>query len=259
MAESRRIIIDAGHGGQEPGAIYEGRQEKNDTLRLALAVGNILADHGVDVVYTRVTDIYQTPMEKAGIANRSGADYFLSIHRNAMPVPGSASGVETLVYENQGVPALMAENINRQLEQAGFKNLGVNERPGLIVLRRTQMPAVLVEAGFLDNRNDNRFFDQNFGAIANAIAQGVLETMEAEEKGPEYYQVQLASYKEREYAQNLLRQLEQQGFPAFLVADDGLYKVRVGAYLNLDNAARMEQTLRSYGYNTYLVKEAARE
>lgn len=231
MAESRRIIIDAGHGGQEPGAIYEGRQEKNDTLRLALAVGNILADHGVDVVYTRVTDIYQTPMEKAGIANRSGADYFLSIHRNAMPVPGSASGVETLVYENQGLPALMAENINRQLEQAGF----------------------------LDNRNDNRFFDQNFGAIANAIAQGVLETMEAEEKGPEYYQVQLASYKEREYAQNLLRQLEQQGFPAFLVADDGLYKVRVGAYLNLDNAARMEQTLRSYGYNTYLVKEAARE
>ena len=64
MAESRRIIIDAGHGGQEPGAIYEGRQEKNDTLRLALAVGNILADHGVDVVYTRVTDIYQTDRKR---------------------------------------------------------------------------------------------------------------------------------------------------------------------------------------------------
>lgn len=259
MAESRRIIIDAGHGGQEPGAIYDGRLEKNDTLRLALAVGNILAENGVDVGYTRVTDIYQTPMEKAGIANRSGADYFLSIHRNAMPVPGSASGVETLVYENQGVPAVMAGNINQELARAGFQNLGISERPGLIVLRRTQMPAVLVEAGFLDNPNDNRFFDQNFDAIANAIAQGVLKTMEEEEKGPEYYQVQVASYRERQNADDLLRQLQEQGFPAFLLADDGIYKVRVGAYLNLDNAARMEQTLRSYGYNTYLVKEAARE
>ena len=259
MAESRRIIIDAGHGGQEPGAIYNGRQEKNDTLRLALAVGNILAENGVDVVYTRVTDIYQTPMEKAGIANRSGADYFLSIHRNAMPVPGSASGVETLVYEKQGVPAMMAENINQELARAGFRNLGISERPGLIVLRRTQMPAVLVEAGFLDNPNDNRFFDQNFNTIANAIAQGVLRTIEAEERGPEYYQVQVASYREREYADDLLRQLQEQGFPAFLVADDGIFKVRVGAYLNLDNAARMEQTLRSYGYNTYVVREAARE
>lgn len=259
MAESRRIIIDAGHGGQEPGAIYNGRLEKNDTLRLALAVGNILAENGVDVAYTRVTDIYQTPMEKAGIANRSGADYFLSIHRNAMPVPGSASGVETLVYENQGVPAVMAGNINQELARAGFQNLGISERPGLIVLRRTQMPAVLVEAGFLDNPDDNRFFDQNFNAIANAIAQGILKTMEEEEKGPEYYQVQVASYRERGNADDLLRQLQEQGFPAFLVADDGVYKVRVGAYLNLDNAARMEQTLRSYGYNTYLVKEAARE
>ncbi|MCI8576816.1 MAG: N-acetylmuramoyl-L-alanine amidase [Lachnospiraceae bacterium] len=259
MAESRRIIIDAGHGGQEPGAVYNGRQEKNDTLRLALAVGEILAGEGVDVLYTRVTDIYQTPMEKAGIANRSGADYFLSIHRNAMPVPGSATGIESLVYENQGVPAVMAQNINQELEKAGFRNLGIQERPGLIVLRRTEMPAVLVEAGFLDNPNDNRFFDQNFTAIANAIAQGVLETIREEEKGPEYYQIQVASYKERGYADDLLRQLEGQGFPAFIIADDGLYKVRVGAFLDLDNAARMEQTLRAYGYNTYIVKEAARE
>ena len=149
MAETMKVIIDAGHGGADPGATYYGRQEKIDNLKLALAVGAILSRQGVDVVYTRVNDTYNTPFEKAQMGNHSGADYFISIHRNAMPVPGTASGVETLVYENSGVPALLAQNINSALSDTGFTNLGINERPGLVVLRRTEMPAVLVEAGFI--------------------------------------------------------------------------------------------------------------
>jgi len=221
-------------------------------------VGQILNGDGVDVLYTRVTDIYQTPFEKAQIANNADADYFVSIHRNAMPTPGTASGVESLVYENKGVPALLAQNINRELEGAGFQNLGVTERPGLIVLRRTEMPAVLVEAGFLDNEADNQFFDMNFGRIAQAIADGILETVREEERGPEYYQVQVGAFPDRESAERLLRQLRAQDFPAFLVADGGSYKVRVGAFLSLDHAARMEQRLRSYGYSTYMVREKER-
>ena len=111
MAETRSIIIDAGHGGAEPGALFQGRREKDDNLRLALAVGEILGRNGLDVMYTRMTDIYQTPLEKAQIANRSGADYFLSIHRNAMPVPGTASGVQSLVYENEGMLRRSAGNL----------------------------------------------------------------------------------------------------------------------------------------------------
>lgn len=255
MADTKKIIIDAGHGGVEPGATYQGRQEKNDTLRLALAVGQILSRAGMDVVYTRVNDVYQTPFEKALIANNSGADYFLSIHRNAMPVPGTASGSETLVYENSGVPAMLAANINEQMERAGFNNLGTIERPGLIVLRRTQMPAVLVEAGFIDNEADNMFFDQNFERIAQAIANGVLETVREEEAQPYYYQVQVGAFQNQEYAERLLNQLLEQGFPAFIVVDDGLFKVRVGAFLDLDNAAWMERTLRGMGYPTVIVRE----
>lgn len=258
MAESRKVIIDAGHGGVEPGATYYGRQEKNDTLNLALAVGNILSREGVDVTYTRVDDTYDTPFEKATIANQSGADYFVSIHRNAMPTPNTASGVETLVYENTGVPALMATNINAALQKVGFTNLGVVERPGLVVLRRTQMPAVLVEAGFIDNEADNRFFDQNFQAIAEAIAQGILLTIEQEETAaPEYYQVQTGSYRNKELANQQLIQSKSQGFPAFMIYEDGYYKVRVGAFLNLDYAVQMEKTLRQYGYNTLIVRETA--
>ena len=71
-----KIVIDAGHGGRDPGAVWDGRQEKDDSLALALAVGEKLADQGVDVVYTRTEDIYQTPFEKAQISNRENPEFF---------------------------------------------------------------------------------------------------------------------------------------------------------------------------------------
>lgn len=55
------IVIDAGHGGSDPGAVNKGRQEKDDDLRLAMAVGDILSQNGVNVTYTRTADVYQTP------------------------------------------------------------------------------------------------------------------------------------------------------------------------------------------------------
>ena len=145
-----KVILDAGHGGPEPGAVYEGRNEKDDTLRLALAVGEILERNGVDVAFTRTEDVYDTPFEKAQIANREGGDFLISIHRNSSPEANQYSGVETLVYDKSGKKVELAENINEALSQVGFRNLGVKERPGLVVLRRSQMPAVLVEAGFLN-------------------------------------------------------------------------------------------------------------
>lgn len=249
-------MIDAGHGGEDPGAVFEGRREKDDALRLALAVGEILEDNGVDVMYTRVTDVYDTPQEKAEIANRSEADYLVSIHRNAMPVPGTASGIMSLVYENGGTAGRLGANINRELAQTGFADLGVVERPGLIILRRSGMPAVLVEAGFIDNPEDNALFDRQFQEVAEAIAGGILETIREEnEIRPEYYQVQVGAYRERAMAEEIARELSEQGYPAFYVSQDGYYKVRVGAFLNLDNAARMEMRLRQEGWPVMMVQE----
>lgn len=249
-------MIDAGHGGEDPGAVFEGRREKDDALRLALAVGEILEDNGVDVMYTRVTDVYDTPQEKAEIANRSEADYLVSIHRNAMPVPGTASGIMSLVYENGGTVGRLGANINRELAQTGFADLGVVERPGLIILRRSGMPAVLVEAGFIDNPEDNALFDRQFQEMAEAIASGILETIREEnEIRPEYYQVQVGAYRERAMAEEIARELSEQGYPAFYVSQNGYYKVRVGAFLNLDNAARMEMRLRQEGWPVMMVQE----
>ena len=68
----------------------------------------------------------------------------------------------------------MAGNINRQLEDIGFVNQGVNERTNLAVLRQTNMPAVLVEVGFINTDRDNMLFDSRFNEIAQAIADGIL-------------------------------------------------------------------------------------
>ena len=253
------IVIDAGHGGADPGAVFEGRQEKDDTLRLALAVGKILEENGQNVIYTRTTDVYQTPFQKATIGNEARADFFVSIHRNSSPVAGQYSGVETLVYERSGIKEEMAENINRELEEAGFKNLGVKERPGLVVLRRTKMPAVLVEAGFINNGEDNRIFDENFEEVAQAIADGILQTIYAQEvESYEYkkeaetpYRIQLGFFNLEENARALQAQLLFLGYDA---GEDGTYRVYSGSFEKLDNAAKMEQTLRKAGFSTYIVQ-----
>ena len=153
----------------------------------------------------------------------------------------------------------MAENIQKNLVKAGFDDLGVQERPGIIVLRRTKMPAVLVEAGFLDHPEDNRIFDEQFDQIAQGIADGILTTFsqlkkETEEK--RYYQVQVGAYRERPRAEFLVRELAAKGFPTFLVYDDGLYKVRVWRiFCRWTNGVRMEQRVRQAGYPTMLVRE----
>ncbi len=167
------ITIDGGHGGFDNGASYNDRREKDDNLAMALAVGNILEDYGFRVYYTRTNDIYETPYKKATEGNENGSDLFVSIHRNSAPTNNIYNGVETLVYSNAGFPAFVAQNINAQLERLGYRNLGISERPNLIVLNSTNMPAVLVEVGFINSDYDNQLFDSLFYETAYAIADGI--------------------------------------------------------------------------------------
>ncbi len=173
------VVLDAGHGGSNPGATYNGRQEKDDALALALAIGPILEANGVNVYYTRDTDLYESPHQKAMEGNAVNADYFVSIHRNSSPYPNQYTGVESLVYNRYGEAARLAENINTRLEDVGFVDQGVNERTNLVVLNRTEMPAVLLEVGFINTDADNQLFDERFRDIAQAVADGILETVQS--------------------------------------------------------------------------------
>ena len=172
-----RIILDAGHGGYDNGAVYFGRMEKYDNLDLTLEIGEILNNNGVDVLYTRVDDVYVSPLERAYMANLEGADYFVSIHRNSSPTPNTYSGVQSLVYDMEDPSAVLAANINQELEEVGFSDLGITVRTDLAVLRRTNMPAVLVEVGFINTDSDNTLFDERFDEIAYAIATAILDTL----------------------------------------------------------------------------------
>lgn len=250
------IMLDPGHGGRDPGAVYNGRQEKDDALALTLAVGELLQDRGVDVLYTRTTDVYESPYQKAMEANAAGADFFVSIHRNSSPEADTYTGVESLVFDRSGIKLEMAENINEQLESTGFVNLGVKERPGLVVLRRTDMPSVLVEVGFINSETDNLLFDNNFDDIALAIAEGILDTLQMSGEVPSppgSYTVQTGAFRNGTYADRLQQELLEQDFPAVISQDNGLYRVTVGTYPTLDEAANMERRLKRAGYQTVIV------
>ncbi len=261
------IMLDAGHGGRDPGATYEGRQEKDDALALTLAVGEILQNNGINVEYTRTEDIYETPFQKAIEANTANVNFFISIHRNSFPTDNTAFGVESLVYDKTGIKYEMAEDINEQLESIGFVNLGVKERPNLVVLRRTKMPAILVEVGFINSDTDNAIFDDNFQEIAQAIASGILDTLDIDEEAPPaptppqdmpsssglQYHVQTGAFRMEMYAQRLLNELLEQDFPAAIQHTGGFYRVWVGPFSLLDDAVQMEHRLKRAGYPTVIV------
>lgn len=200
MAE--RIIIDPGHGGFDAGASYENRKEKDDNLRLALAVGQRLENAGYDVVYTRTADQYDSPFDKAQIANNAQGDLFVSFHRNSSERPNQYNGVQTLVYGGSPLADRVAENVNENLAQIGFRNIGTDQRRELVVLRRTAMPAVLLEMGFINSDQDNALFDQNFSEIADAIVTGIERALPSSGASPSGYRNTFPSYDRDLYEQN---------------------------------------------------------
>lgn len=256
-----KIIIDAGHGGYDNGANYMGRREKDDNLSLALAVGEILADSGIEVGFTRVDDVYQSPVDKARIANQQDGDFLVSIHRNSSPIPNTYSGVQTLIYRDGGVMAQMAENINQEMAQVGYQNLGTDLRKNLAVLRRSTMPAVLVEAGFINTDADNALFDRRFTETAQAIADGIIGTLiqtgelefEPDDDEKEIYRVQTGLFRNKANAEAMATKLRNMGYPVSVETTGEFYAVKVGEYDDLEDATELEQKLRRMGYDTLIV------
>ena len=248
------IMIDAGHGGNDPGAVYKGRREKDDSLALAMDVGRILSENGIDVLYTRNTDDYTSPFERARLANEAKVDYFISFHRNSSPKANQYNGVEVLIYDKKGIKYEIAKNILGALGELGFREIGVEERPGLVVLRKTKMPALLIETGFINSDVDNKLYDEKNKEIAQAIAGAILGTLDQQQgEEPVYYRVQTGAFRKRENADRMLYRLQEKGYPAYILQDGDFYKVQVGAFLQLDNAIHMEQQLRDNGYSTLIV------
>ncbi len=171
------IVVDAGHGGWDNGAQFEGRLEKDDNLRLALAVERALRAQGVDVLMTRSTDVFVPLNDRARMANEADADLFISLHRNSFPEQTEGTkGVENFIYltaplETSGRAAQL---VLVELNEVGVQRMIGVSRGNYAVLRRTNMPAMLLEMGFINNEEDNRLFDEKLEEYAQAIARGIL-------------------------------------------------------------------------------------
>ena len=173
-AAERTFMLDAGHGGSDSGAVYNGRLEKNDNLRITLAVGERLARSGERVLYTRADDSTVDLTYRSTMANSAGATYFVSFHRNSASTVGR--GVEVYYYTGlsaQSTAARMAAPVQDALVACGFHNRGVKQA-NFSVLRRTSMPAILVELAFINNEAENAKLDSEFDRIADAIASALL-------------------------------------------------------------------------------------
>jgi N-acetylmuramoyl-L-alanine amidase len=167
------VVIDAGHGGHDRGGIPGQRvAEKDMTLDVALRLKNVLAANGYNVVMTRSTDVFIPLGGRVAIANSYRNAVFVCIHFNATGRSG-ASGIETYFYSRESLP--LASAIHYYVAGgAPSENRGVRRR-GYYVLRKTSIPAVLVECGFLTNPTEAAYAQSSSyrQKLAEEIAAGV--------------------------------------------------------------------------------------
>lgn len=173
------IVIDAGHGGYDVGCIaLDGTQEKDITLDIALSTEELLEEAGYNVVYTRTSDNVSWPEDnkedlqsRIDIAEDADANYYISIHINSSDY-------------NDDEMVEMAESIHAQLELLNYaQDRGVvdtNETP-LYVVSNNSIPALLLEVGFITDTNDFNYMVNNGDDLAQAIANGIMNSIEAEE------------------------------------------------------------------------------
>ena len=170
----KKNMIDAGHGGKDSGAIgVHGCLEKDIVLDVANRVNNYLKTQDIENINTRTTDIFLSLSERTKKANNSGVNSFVSIHCNSSDNP-SAQGLETYCYKFKY--RALADAIQDELIKEGLytKNRGVKEG-NLQVVRETNMPACLVEIGFITNQEDYNLIMNNKDRFAKAIAKAICK------------------------------------------------------------------------------------
>lgn len=217
-----RLCFDYGHGGNDPGACYNGRKESSDVLEIGKAVAKDIRRHGVIVDEIRTTDTTLSLQHRSNYENKNNYDYFISFHRNAFK-PEAAIGVETYTYLNQDSRSkAMADKIQAAIVNIGFVNRGV-KKANFHVLRETKAPAILIELGFIDNSKDNSLFDSKKSEIIKAISKAILaqlgvmykeESVSNSSDAKTLYRVMAGSFSIRENADKQVQKLKAAGFDA---------------------------------------------
>jgi N-acetylmuramoyl-L-alanine amidase CwlD len=182
-----KIVLDAGHGGYDTGAIGPtGVLEKNVTLAITLKIGAILTKNGVDTIYTRTSDtvswsndVTQNLQAICDISNNAKPDYFVSIHANSFSGP-SASGIETYYFTGSAAGQKLAQAVQTELiKGTGRVDRGLKTTSGLYVIKNTVATAILVETSFISNPTEESLLASSDyqNKLAKAISTGILKTL----------------------------------------------------------------------------------
>ncbi len=174
------VVIDPGHGGSEPGAGNGSIHERAITLAISLEVEKILNEKQIDNILTRRDDTAVSLEDRVKFANEKKGSLFISIHNNSFTDPAS-HGILTTYNPYSPTGESNAEIMQSKLKTLGMFNRKIVPRPNLYVLRRTEMPSLLLEIGFISNKNDLKLLTSpDFQKkCAVQIVKGIEEILEA--------------------------------------------------------------------------------
>jgi N-acetylmuramoyl-L-alanine amidase len=173
------VIVDPGHGGPDPGAIgVGGLQEKEIVMSISQQVASLLEQQGIQAVLTRSGDYDLDLAPRVSMAERANANIFVSIHANSIDMSRpDISGLETYYYSSG---SRLAQSIhNSILQNVDIKDRGIRTAR-FYVLRKTSMPSVLVEVGFVTGREDAaKLSNPSYRSqMAQAITRGILQYLQ---------------------------------------------------------------------------------
>ena len=224
-----KIVLDAGHGGHDPGAVANGLKEKDLTLAIVKHIGRMLSEYeNAEVHYTRTDDRYLSLEERAAIANKLKADLLISVHINA----GGGTGFESYVYNGNVSQATIAyQNVIHQeiLKAIGNVTDRGKKRANYAVLRETKMPAILTENLFIDNKTDAAKLksEQFLLQVAYGHVIGLEKAFGLKKKAKpqtkekssdkKLYRVQVGAFSDRKNAERLAEELKKKGYPTIIV------------------------------------------
>ncbi|MEO6583058.1 MAG: N-acetylmuramoyl-L-alanine amidase [Ferruginibacter sp.] len=178
------VVIDAGHGGDDGGAFWQGVKEKDITLALAQKIKALNNNEDIKIILTRDADIYQTPKEKAAIANQLHADLFISLHVSSGPAAtaNKRSGLEVYVASDSVANSWQNKILASTIIEKFTENYSLPVQPkpmqrsSIWVLKATQMPAIIIEAGYIIHDKDRAFLQSEEGKMmfANNILSALV-------------------------------------------------------------------------------------
>jgi N-acetylmuramoyl-L-alanine amidase len=184
------IVIDPGHGGEDPGAVVNGVMEKNINLQMAIALKAFLEDQGAKVILTRETDVFVTLADRVDLANTNHADLMICIHNNATEGPTGLEGSLILYKDTQWMP--LYKLAHRAIAaRTGVLGLGpVRDQRGIYILRRCEIPVLFVEASFMTNAIDFARLTDASAAYEKNVMMGVTDGVLAYYQGRDLPPVQ---------------------------------------------------------------------